>query len=91
MSYVITSACQEKNAGLCQTVCPVDAIGSDDVQFYINPATCIDCMACATVCPVDAIYMIDFVPDHERHSIQRNADFFHDRQVREGGENGCNE
>jgi NAD-dependent dihydropyrimidine dehydrogenase PreA subunit len=76
MAYVITSPCKDEKAAECVEVCPVDAIHGDDVQYYIDPDTCIDCGACEPVCPVEAIYQEDMVPEEEQEYIEINANFF---------------
>ncbi len=76
MAYVITSPCISEKAGICEQVCPVDAIHEGPDQFYIDPDVCIDCGACEMECPVHAIYMEDFVPDEEKPFIEKNANFF---------------
>ncbi|MCS1352057.1 ferredoxin family protein [Mechercharimyces sp. CAU 1602] len=78
MAYVITSPCKTEKAADCVDVCPVDAIHGDDVMFYIDPDTCIDCGACEPVCPVEAIYEEEFVPDDEKQFTEINAKFFAD-------------
>src|SRR5690606_35157723 len=76
MAYVITSACRDEKAAECVEVCPVDAIHGDDVQYYIDPNTCIDRGACEPVCPAEAIYQEDMVPEEEQEYIEINANFF---------------
>lgn len=41
--------------GICNKVCPVDAITQDDNLAFIDPALCIDCGICAEKCPTDSI------------------------------------
>jgi ferredoxin len=65
MTHVITSLCLRDNA--CSNVCPVECIqpGSQVSKwpnYYIDPATCIDCGACIPECPYKAIFPEDEVP-----------------------------
>ena len=65
MTHVITSLCIRDNG--CSEVCPVECIqpGSPVEQwptYYIDPATCIDCVACIPECPFSAIFHEDDVP-----------------------------
>ncbi|SMO77675.1 4Fe-4S dicluster domain-containing protein [Melghirimyces algeriensis] len=76
MAFVITSPCKDEKAAECVEVCPVDCIHSDEVMFYIDPDTCIECGACEPACPVEAIYEEEMVPEEEKEYIQINADFF---------------
>ncbi|HTX92378.1 MAG TPA: ferredoxin family protein [Anaerolineales bacterium] len=65
MTHVITSLCLRDDA--CSDVCPVACIqpGKPTTKFpnyYIDPATCIDCGACIPECPYKAIFPEDEVP-----------------------------
>nr|WP_211231282.1 NADH-quinone oxidoreductase subunit NuoF [Halonatronum saccharophilum] len=43
--------------GVCEPVCPVDAISGQRGEVYkIDPEICIDCGVCAKKCPFDAIH-----------------------------------
>ncbi|PTM56509.1 indolepyruvate ferredoxin oxidoreductase subunit alpha [Desmospora activa] len=76
MAFVITSTCKDEKAAECVEVCPVDCIHGDDVMYYIDPDTCIECGACEPVCPVEAIYEEEMVPEEEKEYIEINANFF---------------
>lgn len=76
MAYVITSLCVGAKNKACLPGCPMDSIHEGEKQFYIDPATCIDCQACQSACPVGAIFWDQEVPEKHRASIQENADFF---------------
>jgi ferredoxin len=65
MTHVITSLCLRDDA--CSDVCPVACIqpgtpAGKYPNFYIDPATCIDCGACIPECPYKAIFPEDEVP-----------------------------
>ncbi len=65
MTHVITSLCLRDNG--CSAVCPVECIQPGTPQekwpnYYIDPATCIDCGACIPECPYSAIFHQDDVP-----------------------------
>ena len=65
MTHVITSLCVRDNS--CLTVCPVECILPGNPtdrwpNYYIDPATCIDCGACVRECPVSAIFPEEEVP-----------------------------
>ncbi len=81
MAYVITEPCVGVKDGACVDVCPVDCIYTtdDDQQFFINPDECIDCAACEPVCPVTAIFAEDAVPEQWKSYIQKNRDYFVER------------
>ena len=52
----------------------------DGLQLYINPDECIDCGACVHVCPPGAIFHVDETPEEWKHYIQKNADFFREKE-----------
>ncbi len=65
MTHIITSLCLRDNS--CAKVCPVECINAGEPSrgwpnYYIDPATCIDCGACIPECPYDAIFPEDEVP-----------------------------
>ncbi len=65
MTHIITSLCLRDNA--CAKVCPVECINAGEPQaqwpnYYIDPATCIDCGACIPECPYNAIFPEEEVP-----------------------------
>ncbi|UCG37777.1 MAG: RnfABCDGE type electron transport complex subunit B [bacterium] len=41
--------------GICEKVCPVNAIVQDNNLASIHPATCVECGICAANCPTDSI------------------------------------
>lgn len=79
MAFVIAEPCRGVKDGACVDVCPVDCIRSDkeQAQYFIDPATCIDCHACATVCPVGAIFYEADVPERWQQATADNARYFH--------------
>ena len=87
MTFVITPGCC-KDAS-CVSVCPVQCIrprpGDPDFltveQLYIDPATCIDCMACMDECPIDVIHPDYDMPDTHGDLLKINADYFGDSPV----------
>jgi len=78
LTYVICEPCIGVKELACVDVCPVDCIqgGSEEVQMYIDPTTCIDCAACEPACPVSAIFVEAEVPAKWQPFIKKNADFF---------------
>ena len=78
MTHVITEPCIGTKDGACTEVCPVDCIHSDEEsnQFFIDPASCIDCGLCIAECPVSAIYYEDDVSPEMEKYIQINLDYF---------------
>jgi ferredoxin len=76
MPYVITEACIGTKDKSCVEVCPVDCIHEGDDQLYINPDECIECAACEPACPVNAIFLDVDTPEKWKDYIQKNADFF---------------
>jgi ferredoxin len=65
MTHVITGLCLRDNA--CSDVCPVECIkpgapAEKWPNYYIDPATCIDCGACIPECPYKAIFPEAEVP-----------------------------
>jgi ferredoxin len=82
MTYVITEPCIGTKDASCVDVCPVDCIFSteESPQYYIDPATCIDCSACETVCPVTAIYYEEDVPEDQRKYTEINKQFFEENE-----------
>ncbi|UUZ66831.1 4Fe-4S binding protein [Polaromonas sp. P2-4] len=76
MAYVITEGCIDCKDGACVSCCPVDCIYEGGRTFYIHPDECISCGICVSVCPTDAIYEDVEVPQHLRHFIGINREFF---------------
>lgn len=68
MALSITDACI--NCGLCEAVCPTQAISLGDEYFVIDPAKCNECMGyfdqpqCVVVGPVDCFLDADGNPFH---------------------------
>jgi ferredoxin len=65
MATSITDQCI--SCGVCEPVCPNEAISDGPLIFEIDPALCTECVGfhgeeqCASVCPVDVC-----VPDPDR-------------------------
>jgi len=76
VAYVITDACIDVKDRACVACCPVDCIYEGLRTLYIQPDECINCGLCVSVCPVAAIYEESDVPEHQRHFIAINAEFF---------------
>lgn len=76
MAYTIAEPCVGVKDKSCVAACPVDCIHEGETQFFIDPATCIDCGACEAVCPVQAIFPNDNVPDKWKNFIDLNTNFF---------------
>lgn len=79
MAFIICEPCIGVKDKSCVEVCPVDCIHElpdKDDQLYIDPETCVDCMACQPVCPVQAIFHEEEVPDQWKDYIQKNRDVF---------------
>lgn len=82
MTYVITEPCIDLKDATCVDVCPVDCIFTTEEarQYYIDPATCIDCSACEAVCPVTAIFYEEDVPEDQREYTEINRRFFEEHE-----------
>lgn len=52
-AHFITNLCT--SCGICERVCPTNAITSGDERFHIEPDLCINCSVCGVYCPFDAI------------------------------------
>ncbi|MFT7485591.1 MAG: electron transport complex protein RnfB [Candidatus Paceibacteria bacterium] len=52
-AHFITDLCT--SCGICERVCPTNAITSGDERFHIEPDLCINCSVCGVYCPFDAI------------------------------------
>jgi ferredoxin len=78
LAYVICEPCIGATNLACVDVCPVDCIqgGPNQEQMYIDPATCIDCVACVPACPISAIFAQHNVPGKWQGFIAKNAEFF---------------
>ena len=78
MTYIIAEPCVGTCDTACVEVCPVDCISTTDAveQYFIDPATCIDCSYCVSVCPVSAIFDEFNIPSEWRHYIQKNRQFY---------------
>ncbi|MDA0262656.1 MAG: 4Fe-4S binding protein [Chloroflexi bacterium] len=78
MPFIITEPCNGVKDASCTEVCPVDCISTkpDATQYFIDPATCIDCSYCVSVCPVNAIFDEFTVPSAWREYIKMNREFF---------------
>ena len=83
-TYVITEACIGVKDATCVDVCPVACIHTtpDAPMYYIDPDICIACEQCFIVCPVNAIYLDSDVPEHLRHYLEINAEFFRENKER---------
>jgi len=82
-TYVITEACIGVKDATCVDVCPVACIHTTPQapMYYIDPDVCIACEQCFFVCPVNAIYLDSDVPEHLRHYLEINADFFREHKA----------
>jgi NAD-dependent dihydropyrimidine dehydrogenase PreA subunit len=83
VAFVITQPCIGSKDASCVEVCPVDCIASDAAsdQYFINPAQCINCGACVDACPVKAIHEEDDVPPEWQRFVEKNAQYFADRET----------
>ena len=52
-AHFITTLCT--SCGICERVCPTNAITGGDERFHIEPDLCINCSVCGVYCPFDAI------------------------------------
>ncbi|MFT7668141.1 MAG: electron transport complex protein RnfB [Planctomycetota bacterium] len=52
-AHFITTLCT--SCGICERVCPTNAITSGEERFHIEPDLCINCSVCGVYCPFDAI------------------------------------
>jgi ferredoxin len=84
LAYIITEPCIGCKDKSCVAACPTDCIhegtfdadGATYDMLFIDPGHCIDCNLCEPECPVDAIFLDDEVPDHWKHFININAEFY---------------
>ncbi|MDP8219288.1 MAG: DUF362 domain-containing protein, partial [Candidatus Theseobacter exili] len=47
-----------RGCGVCQNVCPYNAISMKNKKPYVNPAKCRECFCCQEFCPYDAILLL---------------------------------
>jgi electron transport complex protein RnfB len=52
-AHFITDLCTA--CGICERVCPTNAITTHEERFHIEPDLCINCSVCGVYCPFDAI------------------------------------
>lgn len=45
------------NCGICEKICPVNAISKGEKHMEVNKEKCIDCYACEIECPKKAAYL----------------------------------
>ncbi len=84
MAHVIAEPCIGTMAAECVQACPVDAIHPRPTeanfsvvqQLFIDPESCIDCVACVNVCPVAAIFSQAGVPEIWHEYIAKNAQYY---------------
>jgi ferredoxin len=74
MALVVTEPCRGCKYTDCVVVCPCECFFQDEIQLYIDPDHCIDCMACISECPVEAIYHEDNVPEQWTQYVALNRD-----------------
>jgi NAD-dependent dihydropyrimidine dehydrogenase PreA subunit len=48
-----------KGCGICEGICPNDAIHLHDEKAYINQSLCTACEACVEMCPTGALHFIN--------------------------------
>ena len=76
MTYVIADGCIDCKDATCVSCCPVDCIYEGARTFYIHPDECVNCGICVSVCPPEAIHEDLEIPDHLKHFITINREFF---------------
>ncbi|WP_139488739.1 4Fe-4S dicluster domain-containing protein [Brevibacillus dissolubilis] len=78
MAFVITQPCVNEKYARCVSVCPENAIETDEHanQYFINPDKCTECRLCDLTCPAAAIFPEDMVPKQWKHYIELNRAFF---------------
>jgi ferredoxin len=74
MPCVVTAPCVGCKYTDCVVVCPCECFYGDEKQLYIDPDSCIDCMACVPECPVEAIFLEADVPAEWEGFVQLNAE-----------------
>jgi ferredoxin len=68
----------------CVDACPVDCIHpkQDESDFekapqlFIHPEDCIDCAACVPVCPTNSIFLLEELPEQQKHFAELNAKYY---------------
>ncbi len=54
MAHTIDETCI--SCGICEPVCPEEAISPGDEFYEIDPELCTDCGECVEVCPTESIH-----------------------------------
>lgn len=55
MARIIDDDCI--NCGICENMCPVNAISMGSTHMEVDEDKCIDCYICEIECPVHAAYL----------------------------------
>lgn len=72
MTAVVTDTCADCRFTECVKVCPVGAFHIAPDRVFVNPSTCIDCMACVPACPIQSIYMDPDLPADKSVWVELN-------------------
>ena len=68
MAYIISSDCMD--CGVCEFMCPKDAISEAKNQFVIRKERCDDCGTCAPYCPARAIAAADAYGERRQRTVR---------------------
>ena len=68
MAYIISSDCM--NCGVCEYMCPQDAIFAAKNQFVIRKDPCNDCGICVPYCPARAIVRRDEFAARQQRTVR---------------------
>ena len=68
VSYIISSDCMD--CGVCEFMCPQDAIYEAKNQFVIRKERCNDCGTCIPYCPARAISSADAYAERRQRTVR---------------------
>lgn len=69
MSYIISADCMD--CGVCEYMCPQDAIYEAKTQFVIRKDRCDDCGKCVPYCPARAISPPGAYADRSTRTVKK--------------------
>jgi NAD-dependent dihydropyrimidine dehydrogenase PreA subunit len=69
MAYIISADCMD--CGVCEFMCPQDAIYEAKTQFVIRKERCNDCGECVPFCPARAIVPAAGYADRRERTVRK--------------------